>query len=370
MKFLKYLILVLVLLNVPAAILRYVSPTLGTISSYSIFLLLIFYYLFQERSSLNVSLIVLGFAYYLIASFSYIGETMILITDTIKYFVVVVCGYELLRTVSKRELFFLLLIGALTIVIEAVFFPSKFGRYSGLYLNPNVAGFICISGYGLIYGLRSVSLKLIGQFVFSLMGLLTFSRTFIALWVTLNIISLWISVKNVRIFFLGFGILMTMVFIDEVVGLNNPRFQQIMAIVNNEQVSTAEINEGSRTDTWAKFYEDILEKPFFGSGYGTFQGRVGKHTTGVHNNYLLLLGEAGFIPFLLFLAYIFYHLFWSIRLFSKAPNLVMQYIALSVFLMANHNFFNFFYILFCAMWLQIQINKNKESIYVNKTVAI
>ncbi len=362
MKWVKYGILALVLLNIPAALLKFVSPALGSLTSYSIFLLLILFYLFTQKSKPNTFLLFIGFCYYLIASFQYYGDNRILIIDTIKFFLVVLLGYELIKKVTKQELFFFLLIGALTIGIETLFFPSHFGRYSGLYINPNVAGFVCIFGYGLVWSLKNNNLKLIGQFVFSLMGLLTFSRTFIILWIAVNLLSIWISVKNVRIFVLGIGLVFTMVIIDQVVGLNNPRFEQLMAIVNNEEVSTTEISEGSRTETWAKFYQDILEKPVFGNGYGTFLGREGAHSAGVHNSYLLVLGESGIITFLLFVGYILFLLARSFTLFPRTPNLFMQCIGFSVFLMANHNFFNFFYIIFCAMWLQYQISLSREQL--------
>lgn len=355
MKVFRYIILALILLNLPEASLKFVGGTLGTLLSYSSLMLLILYYILEKKGKLNVWLIIIGFSYYLISSLNYIGFSNVFIFISIKYFIIIVCGYELMKKNEKNEMFIFLIIGALSIGVHAIFFTSHFGRYSGLYLNPNVAGFVCISGYGLTYGLKNSKAKLIGQFIFSLMGLLTFSRTFIVLWIFLNIISLKISIKNIRIFALGFGILITMLFIDKLVGLNNPRFQQLVAIVNNEQVSSVELNEGSRTDTWSAFYQDIIDKPLFGNGYGTFQGNNGKHTLGVHNTYLLLLGESGIIPFLLFLVYIFYLLYQSLILFDKAPNLLMQSIGLSIFLLANHNFFNFYYITFLAMWIQSQI---------------
>ena len=38
----------------------------------------------------------------------------------------------------------------------------------------------------------------------------------------------------------------------------------------------------------------------------------------------------------------------------------MQIIALSLFLMANHNFFTFYYVSFAAMWIQYQIELAKK----------
>jgi O-antigen ligase len=96
-----------------------------------------------------------------------------------------------------------------------------------------------------------------------------------------------------------------------------------------------------------------------GSGYGSFSGKEG-HVQGVHNSYLMVLGEAGILPFILFILYIGYLIVMSIIYFTRKPNLIMQMIGLSLFLMANHNFFTFYYVSFAAMWIQYQIHIAKS----------
>ena len=150
-----------------------------------------------------------------------------------------------------------------------------------------------------------------------------------------------------------------MFLIDEVVGLNNPRFEQLKSVVNNEGVSSQEISSDSRADTWAKYYDTILDSPLIGNGYGSFSGKIG--ILGVHNTYLMIIGEAGILPFLLFIAYMLYLIIMSIYYFNKSPNLIMQVIALSLFLLANHNFFTFYYVSFATMWIQYQIYAIKTS---------
>ncbi|WP_394972466.1 O-antigen ligase family protein [uncultured Croceitalea sp.] len=365
MQLLKRLIFGLIIMNIPAACVIFFGFTVSGIVNYAVFILLLGYYFISDKTKTNTWLLVIGITYYLISSFTYAFETNFFIFTSLKFMVIVLCGYELIKKISKEELYYFLIIAVLSIGVHAAFFTSDFGRYSGFYLNPNVAGFVCISGFGLTYGLKSIRLKLLGQFIFSLMGFLTFSRTFIVLWIFLNLLSIRISFKNIRIFAIGFGILVTMTFIDQLVGLDSPRFKQLMAIANNEQVSTSELNEASRTETWARFYDIIYEKPIFGNGYGTFQGTEYDGYHGVHNTYLLLIGEAGVIPFLLFISYLIYLLYNSFMLFNKAPNLLMQSVALSVFLLANHNFFNFYYITFIAMWIQYQINNHKKHLNPN-----
>lgn len=301
----------------------------------------------------------------MIGGLQYVGLTSMYIFDTIKFFIYVISAYEIVKNTNVSEFNFFLLIGAITVILEAVLFTSDFGRYSGFYMAPNEAGFVCITGYATTYGLKNVSKKLLGQFIFTLAGLLTFSRTFIVIWLLINVISLKISIKNIRIFGLGFLIIGTLFFIDEVVGLNNPRFEQLKNIVSNEGgVSSEEVNEDSRADTWARFYDKILDSPLIGNGYGSFSGKEG-HGLGAHNTYLMVLGEAGIIPFILFMFYMGHLIVMSIKYFDKKPNLVMQIIALSLFLLANHNFFTFYYVSFSAMWIQYQIELAKNEDLLN-----
>ena len=355
MKIIKYICLVLILFNLPSFGLMAFGGGIGTALSYGTIFMLFIYYALEKKTTPNWWMIIIATLYFLISSLQFYRPATIFIVEVIKYFIFIIGGYELTKRVNNTELYVFLLIGALSIGVEALYFTSDFGRYSGFYLNANVAGFISIYGYSITYGIKNKTLKLIGQFVFTLMGLLTFSRTFIVIWLLLNIISLKISIKNIKIFGIGFLIFATLLFIDQVVGLNNPRFEQLKNIVNNENVSSQEISEDSRTETWALFYDQIFESPLIGSGYGTFSGKT--RVMGVHNTYLMIIGEAGILPFLLFLIYIGYLFFKSFIFFKKAPYLIMQTISLAIFLLANHNFFTFFYMTFAAMWIQYQIHK-------------
>ncbi|WP_179334807.1 O-antigen ligase family protein [Winogradskyella costae] len=364
MKLLKYIILLLIILNLPSKALVTMGESIGSLLSYITILLLTLYYFFSKKTTPNWSLIIIALTYFIIGSFQYHGPSKVFIFETIKYFIFIICGYELVKKVSNVELFYFFLIGSITIGFDALFNPTRFGRYAGFYLNPNVAGFMCIYGYSLVYSIKNTTIKLSGQFIFTLMGLLTFSRTFIVIWVVLNLISLKISVKNLRILGIVFLIFSTLIVIDEIVGLNNPRFEQLKSIVNNEKVSTEEVNQDSRAETWALFYDDILAAPIFGNGYGTFSGKLG--SLGAHNTYLMIIGEAGIIPLTLFIGYIGYILYWSISFFKRAPNLIMQTIALVMFLLANHNFFIFYFVSFAAMWIQYQIYEHKKIQEINE----
>ena len=360
MKIIKHICLTLILFHLSSVFLVAFGESWGAMCSTLTILFLVIFYFLEVKSSPNWWMIAIALSYFSISSLQFYGTTRVFLMDFIKYLILIICGYELVKKNSNVELFIYLLIGGLSVGAEALFLTSDFGRYAGFYLNANVAGFICIFGYSLTYSLKSNTLKLIGQFVLTLMGLLTFSRTFIVIWIILNLISLKISMRNIRILGIGVLIFFTLLFIDEIVGLNNPRFDQFVNILTNEEVTIDEVSEDSRSDTWALYYDNIFESPFIGNGYTSFRGE--SDVAGVHNSYLMIIGEAGIIPFLLFISLIIYFFYWSYRLFNRSPNLIMQTISLSMFLLANHNFFNYYFITFAAMWIHYQINEQRELI--------
>lgn len=360
MKIFRVILLSLLLCNLSSFALYTMGATIGSLLSHTTIVICALYYLIEHKTTPNWWIIIIALFYFTFSGFQYYGEATYLINEVVKFFVFVFGGYALAKNVSKELLFFILLISSLSIAINALIFPTDLGRYSGFYLNPNVAGFMCVYGYALSFGLKNLPYKLLGQFTFTLMGLLTFSRTFIVIWLIINLISLRISIKNIRILGISFLIFSSLLIIDDLVGLNNPRFTQLKNIVNNEQVSDQELSKDSRADTWARYYDKIYESPFFGNGYGSFAGEM-HVTAGVHNSYLRILGEAGIIPFILFLGYMIYLFYWSIYFFRVASFLIMQTIALFIFLLTNHNFFAFYYVTFAAMWIQFQIVKLKEN---------
>jgi len=367
MRFLKYLILGLVILNIPESLLNFVGPTLGTISSYSLFLLFLVYYLLTPKGSLNIWMLLIGFSYYTIASI----QTLWLLQDfafiSLKFIIVVICGNELMKRVSKKELFIFLGLGSLSVLIHSLFFPDDYGRYSGLYFNPNTAGFISITAFALGFGLKKEKLlKLVGPPISSLAGLLTFSRTFLVLWAFINLISLKINIKNIRVLGFGIGVVIFLFTFGELFKVNTIRFNQFEALMKQDTSAASGLKEDSRTTTWSYYLDDILEKPFFGNGFAKFQGHKGQ--AGVHNSFLLIIGESGIIPFTLFTSLILYILFWSFRLFNKAPHLFMMSIGLFAVLMADHGFFYYYNFCLITMWLQHQIKTHKILSFNNNEI--
>ncbi len=320
-------------------------------------------------------LIFLVFYYYAIATIvgaDFTPTPRFYITEIVKLFILIVCGEQIIARLSVKDLYYLLMLGAVSIVLHIYLFfdPLKdSGRFSGFYLDPNAAGFICLVGYSLSFAFKG-RIKLIGQIIFTLMGLLTLSRTFIILLIITNLISIKISIKNAKLLGYGFIVILLLVSFNEVLPIKNVRLKQLSDFVNGKEVNTAEVNEDTRSDTWAIYYEYIIDKPFFGNGYNTFSGEMAaskiNYRVGVHNTYLKLWGEAGIFVLLIFLVLIFKMLKDSWLIFDEHPYLFMAVVNLAIFLLTVHNYLDNTHRLMITMWLFFQIRLKLSQFKENK----
>lgn len=364
MKILKYIILALIILNLPTVILFWVSEGLGSAISYLVFVLLIVYYFLNKIGKAPDKLmLMLGISYYIISglNFEYGGQTKYYFFFLIKYIVFIICGSRLAEKTSKFELIIFLLLGTLSVIMHALFFADNFGRYSGFYMNPNTAGFIAIIGYAFTYSIDNKYLKIIAQIIFTIGGIITFSRTFIIIWILVNILSLRISIKNIKILATGAALFVALITFGELFSLNTIRLKQFSSILNNEKGAVSDANNDSRTETWSHYYENILENPIIGNGYGALSGN-GIHQQGAHNSFIMILGEAGILPFMILSGIYLYLLFGGLKLFNTAPYILMQSIAIFLFLLTFHNYFITHYVLLITLWMRYEIS-NKKHIY-------
>ncbi|CAM3345990.1 O-antigen ligase family protein [Zobellia roscoffensis] len=367
-ELLKHTILALIVLNIPGFVLTYMNPVLSSVLSYLSFGLLIVFYFMNKRTGFNPWFIVIGLLYFVISSLSgqsYMPPLQVHLIIWIKYFIIIICGHEVAQRTSSKELFIFLLIGALSIIFQIFLFnnPLKdYGRYSGFFLNPNSGGFICILGYGLSYTLKNPKFKLIAQWIITLMGLLTFSRTFILLWIMINLISIRISIKNANKLALGFGLVLVLVTYNSFLPVQNKRLTQLAGTLSGDSNAANDLNEGSRFETWETFYSFILDKPIFGNGFESFGGGGVGGFLGVHNSYLKILGEAGIIPFFLLILFFIVITKKSLKHFFVNPSLLFMSIALASVLMTNHGFFTSSYLLFIALWIFSALSKADEKL--------
>ena len=365
MKILKYTILALIVLNLPTAMLFWVSEGLGSATSHLVYALLLLYpILRKEGGSTNKIMLLLGISYFIISALDFeYGpiETKYYFFDLIKYIIFIIGGSRLVEDTNKFELVIFLLLGTISIIIHALFYSDNFGRYSGFYMNPNAAGFIAITGYALTYSLNNKFFKTLTQIIFTIGGIITFSRTFIIIWILVNILSIRISIKNVKILAAGAAVFVALITFGEVFKLNTIRLKQFSSILNNEEGAVTEANDDSRTETWALFYEDVLDKPFLGNGYLALSGH-GLHNQGAHNSFLMIIGEAGIVPFILLTGIYFYFIFSGFMLFDSAPHILMQAISIFLFLLTFHNYFVTFYVLIFTLWMFHEINIKKKHV--------
>ncbi|MBT8271885.1 MAG: O-antigen ligase family protein, partial [Bacteroidia bacterium] len=242
-----------------------------------------------------------------------------------------------------------------------------YGRYSGFYLNPNAAGFICLTGYCLSFYLKQERIKYFALALFSFAGFLTFSRYFILIWLVVTLVSVFIKRKNLIVFGIGVSSIIVLISLSAILQLNTERYAAIDEILNNQFDKGLTIfMTDSRQENWSEYYDQILDHPFFGTGYQKLMGYDGRKQ-GVHNAYLLTIGEAGLIPFLI-LIFIFFRLFKTgfLRI-SEVPHYFLMTVAISSYFLTSHNFYDYFPGLFILLLIYIKLHE--EHVELEKSDA-
>jgi len=367
---LRYAILALILWNFPAFTQIYINDTLSSLLSYASYGLISAYVILNKKTGNSYEMLVFGGLYFLIGilvSQAYIVDLYSFYVTVIKYFIIIWGGYEVVKRTSQKELWFFLFIGALSILGNIFLFPNPvadYGRYSGFYLDANNAGLVCLMGFALSFTILK-SLQLFGKLSFTGLGLITLSRTYMVTWLLLNLMSIRLSVKNAKMLLIGFGVLVLLVTYNEFLPVKNERLQQISALIDGSRRSNVQtLNEDSRTETWARYYDALFENPIFGNGYRSFLAYgVVQSRWGVHNTYLLIWGESGIIPLFFFLGFLTKLFLRGYRQFQEKPHGLLMLSGMALFFMTNHNFMTNEYAIFILMWISIQL---KRSPYAEK----
>jgi len=363
MKYLKLIILLLIFWNLPSFALVNVGSMVGTLLSYGTFLLIIVYFLLNKKVKSTSPFIILGILYFLISVLVDAQDTGGFIVTFIKYFIFIILSIKLVKDTTNNDIYIVLLLGALSILFESIFIKDIGGRFSGFYLNPNSAGVICILGYCLSFSINNKRLRIIGQILFSIAGFVTFSRTFLLLWGIINIISLLVSYKNIYKLLLGIILFSFFLSFGDKFDFNTRRLEAFSAILDGKLNS--ELEEDSRTETWALYYDKIFESPFFGNGYLSFSGKtVGSGDTaivkmGVHNTPLMIIGEAGIFAFLCFIWIYGTLMVKGIKIFKDESIFFLMSFSLFMYMLTNHNYFDNYLILFVSLWLFVKIERKK-----------
>ncbi len=339
--------------------------SIGSKLSYLNLGLLLFYYLLSEKRQLAIPFLALGLFYFIISGLMFVEDTEYFNDELLKYLILIICGTEVARNTTLKELFIILLLGASSILIHALVYQDDYGRYSGLYLDPNGAGFVCILAYCLSFSIKQKKLRLLGQFLVTFAGLLTFSRTFILLWLIVSIVSVIANKKNSLNFGLGIGAIIVVFSLATIVQFNTTRFSALENLFGEKPNSSINvIKEDSRLDTWSRYSDMITENPIFGNGFKVLSGES-EAKQGVHNTYLMILGESGIFPFLIVITLYLYMLWKSTFEFKSRSHRFMLAISIIIILMSTHNYFDNHLIIFLSLWLFVNLS-NKELIEENQ----
>ncbi|WP_405415789.1 O-antigen ligase family protein [Maribacter sp. Asnod1-A12] len=374
-KFIRYLTISIILWNLPSFILIYGSSTISSLISYFSFGLILLYTIVNGKSGNDKPLLIFGILFFTLSSLAeqkYMPEFLEFIIIIIKYFIIIWGGYEIMKHSTKKEIWIIMLIGSLSIIGNMFLFndpKADYGRYSGFYLDPNNAGLICLIGFSITYAMPK-KYRLVGKLLFTILGLLTFSRTFILSWLLINLLSIRLSFKNARMLLFGFGLLSMLLIFNEFLPVKNQRLEQIGAVFSGDSKKAAGINKDSRWHTWSRYFEPLFENPLSGNGYGSFGSKGIKAPVGVHNTYLLIWGESGILPIIIFILYIIYLLYEGNKVFKSSPHLLMMTLALSIFILTNHNFLTNYYSILLYVWIHLKIKEKSNLHNINYDMPI
>lgn len=361
MKYLKFVILLLILCNISGYSLVRYSAGLGIVLNYSISVFIIIYYALCKKERPNIHFIIFGTLFFLISVFVNAQFSGTFLITFVKYFIFIIMMSTVLRDVKNEDIYGILLIGCLSIIYEAIFVTRSGAPSSGLYLNANFAAYTCILGYSMGLAIKNQSLKIPGQILFTIAGLLTFSITFLIIWLLINLLSVFANTKNIVKLFVCLALLAVFISFGDRLRLNAQR----MNVFSGVSGGTVEgkLKEGARTETWTLYYDKILKNPIWGNGYGQIAEGEDIHFTiqvDVHNTFLMIMGEAGIFALLYFLWIYGYITMNSLYFFEQNPSVFYVSFALIFYMLTSHKYFDDYLVLFTSLWLYQEVYKMKS----------
>ena len=358
MKIFKYIALILIVWGLPSFTLIAFGESVGSNVSYFTYLILLIYYFFNEKRGLLFPFLILGIAYFIISGLVFLGDFKIYSREFIKYIIIIVCGVELARDTSKQELCLLLFLGTLSILAHSLFYADGYGRYSGFYLNPNGAAFVSLIGYCITLSIENKKIKYLYIFIFTFTGILTFSRFFFLMWLFISFVAVLIDRKNAQSLYIGVGAVILLLSVAAILQVNTERLSILESLLSGDQKGSSGLSDDSRTEQWSYYEENIYNNPIFGNGYESFRG-IENVKQGVHNTYLMTIGEGGIIPFVTLLCIYLLMLIRSLKHFKSEIHLPFLAISLLSILMVMHNYFNNEFILFISIWLFTKVSNGQ-----------
>ncbi len=237
------------------------------------------------------------------------------------YFWIVGCSDVELEKIL-RMLKTLLLIACLVVPFSPymsayVKYEGPEGRASGLFGNPNDAGVVALYAMVLVaaYPARS-SLVTWAQVAIALAALLlTFSKAGL---ICLLLITVLILIQRgslalfivAAIAFVAAGFAFRYLFENHMLNLTGEQRERIGDVINILGGEVSSRTTTGRTIMWELGMRRIAEQLPWGAGLGQFHSLEGgsrgalRVWLGVHNTFLMVLGEGGLFPFVLFIAFL------------------------------------------------------------------
>ena len=378
-KSISSLILFLVLLNIPSILLQSFSIILSSPVSYLLFFLL---FVLSVSNRFNVDLeikifSIISFLYFIIGAFNYNGSLIIMLIIMIKFYLLLYGLNATLSYVSEEKIVLLLFIGSFMILLDSIYFRfndvvfdyhiNPYYRYSGFYLNPNTAAFVSIVGYIFVL-VKNYRFKLFLLLTFTLFGFMTLSRTFMMSWIIINIIY---SIYNKKhLLYIPFFVLSIplIAFFNNIFNLETNRMDFVVNFFKKGYIDLDIFNYNARQNTWGQYYDKIFDYPLFGSGFKSFSGGWEYFDQGVHNTFLLIIGESGLIPFILFTLFIIFIMYKTYKMIKSNLLSILLMLALLMQLLVSHNFFDSSLMIFILVFVINKINQlpvnnlNKDNI--------
>jgi O-antigen ligase len=261
-------------------------------------------------------------------------------------------GRERLVEIMHSSIYFLLLPLFFTIfgkevgLTDAMTYLKDFGdRQTGVFTNPNTAGLqanyvLCFSLYSVIANRRwrifwilLVPISIYGAYLslsksailMSIIILILFMGFSLVYFVRFNFVSKLVTIIVVSIF-IGSGFFMYYNFENLV---SNMTPAQALRIMDAIRISQGELNDqttSERSTIAALVLPKIKSNILFGNGFGSFHRIVGLGL-GVHNSGLLIIGESGIIPLVVFLSFIILYF----RSVYKVQNFAYKFLFVSIF---------------------------------------
>lgn len=241
------------------------------------------------------------------------------------------------------------------------------GRGTGVFANPNEAGMVAATGFAAAMAANiNPMLKRLAMAHLAFMVILTFSKTSLALVILLYFAHMGLK-RNIGksfgyiMFFavVGYGSLVT--FQDDIVGMFDPkqgaRIGQVIGLITGEGDYDEDELTSGRSELWEIGERKIAAHPIIGNGLGELhsmrEARASVNSgkgQGVHNTYLLKIGDSGILAITSFVGFIIFSILSCYRYRLESPNVrfaFMYFIVFAINAVSSHGmellrFHNFF----------------------------